>query len=156
MSDKKNSEVCMARKVHVGKRGFTLVELLIVIIIIAVLAAIAIPRFADSSTRSKESALRAELRLLRNAIELFRNDTGVFPAALADLAASTAPATGRRADGSSGNIIAADFKGPYVTKISTDPVSGSAFTYSITSPNVGRVTSSATGNGSDGTAYNTW
>jgi len=40
--------------------------------------------------------------------------------------------------------------------VPTDPISGSAFTYSTTSGSVGNVTSSATGNGLDGTAYNTW
>ncbi|MCX6341865.1 MAG: prepilin-type N-terminal cleavage/methylation domain-containing protein, partial [Fimbriimonadales bacterium] len=67
------------------KKGFTLVELLIVIIIIAVLAAIAIPKFSSSSQRSKESSLRANLKLVRNAIDLFRADTGAFPASLAGL-----------------------------------------------------------------------
>lgn len=131
-------------------RGFTLVELLVVIIIIAVLAAIAIPRFSNSSTRSKESALRAELRTLRNAVELFRNDTGVFPTTLADLAATSAPANGLDASGNSTAITAADWKGPYIQTVNTDPVSGAAFTYGTTSPNVGRVTSSA------GAPYNSW
>src|SRR3989442_1565277 len=75
-------------------KAFTLVELLIVIIIIAVLAAIAIPKFADSSKRSKEAALKADLKLYRNAIELFKADTGAYPATVADLAATSAPANG--------------------------------------------------------------
>ena len=50
----------------VWNKGFTLVELLIVIIIIAVLAAIAIPKFANSSLRSKESALRSNLKISRD------------------------------------------------------------------------------------------
>lgn len=133
-----------------------MVELLIVIIIIAVLAAIAIPKFADSSQRSKESALKANLRLYRNAIELFHHDTGAYPATLADLAATTAPTTGRDKAGSNKAITATDWKGPYVQAIENDPVGGSAFTYSVTSPNVGKVNSSASGNGSDGTAYSTW
>lgn len=138
------------------RKAFTLVELLIVIIIIAVLAAIAIPKFANSSIRSKESALKAELSLLRNAVELFKNDCGCYPATLADMAATTAPANGLDAAAASKAITAADWKGPYVSKISNDPVGGSAFTYGITSPNVGKVTSSASGNSSDGSAYSTW
>lgn len=78
-----------------NRRGFTLVELLIVIIIIAVLAAIAIPKFANSGVRSKESALKANLKLYRNAVELFRNDTGAFPDKLADLTVTTAPLLAR-------------------------------------------------------------
>ncbi len=133
--------------------AFTLVELLIVIIIIAVLAAIAIPKFANQSVRSKESALKAELSLLRNAVELFKNDCGSFPAALADLAGSSAPANGKDSSGNNKAIISTDFKGPYLSKISSDPVSGSAFTYSTTSPNVGKVSSSASGNDTDGNPY---
>lgn len=141
-------------KTRTTKRAaFTLVELLIVIIIIAVLAAIAIPKFANQSVRSKESALKAELSLLRNAVELFKNDCGAFPSSLADLAATTAPANGKDASGNNKAITSTDFKGPYVSKISTDPVGGGAFTYTTTSPNVGKVASSATGNDTDGNPY---
>lgn len=138
------------------KSAFTLVELLIVIIVIAILAAIAIPKFANSGTRSREAALKGNLKLLRNAIELFRNDTGAFPSALTDLAVTTAPTTGKDSAGSNKTIVAADYKGPYLQSVDNDPVSGSAYTYSTTSPNVGKVTSSATGNASDGTAYSSW
>lgn len=130
--------------------AFSLVELLIVIIIIAVLAAIAIPRFANSSTRSKESALKANLKLYRNAVEMFRADTGVYPAALADLAATAAPANGLDSAGASSAINAADWKGPYLNSLENDPISSAAFTYGTTSPNVGKVTSSA------GAPYNGW
>jgi general secretion pathway protein G len=136
-------------------KAFTLVELLIVIIIIAVLAAIAIPKFSNSSQRSKESALRAELSLLRNAVELFKTDTGAFPATLNDLQATAAPASGLDSAGAVKAITAADWKGPYVNKVNPDPVSYAAFTYATTGQ-VGKITSSASGNGLDGTAYSTW
>lgn len=144
------------RSEQLRRKGFTLVELLIVIIIIAVLAAIAIPKFMNSSTRSKESALKADLKLYRNAVELFKNDTGAYPASLSDLTSSSAPSTGKDATGSDKTITSADWKGPYLQNVEQDPVSGSAFSYSTTSPNVGKVTSSASGNGADGTAYTTW
>jgi general secretion pathway protein G len=146
----------MFKKQTDRKRAFTLVELLIVIIIIAVLAAIAIPKFSNSSQRSKESALRAELSLLRNAVELFKTDTGAFPATLAALEATAAPASGLDSAGAAKAIIAADWKGPYVNKVNNDPVSAAAFTYGTTSPNVGKITSSASGNGLDGTAFSSW
>ena len=132
-------------------RAFTLVELLIVIIIIAVLAAIAIPKFANSSQRSKDAALKADLKLYRNALELFKSDCGAYPATLADLAVTTAPANGvDPSSGSSKAINSTDWKGPYLQAIETDPENGNAFTYTTTSPNVGVVTSSA------GAPYNTW
>lgn len=137
-------------------RGFTLVELLIVIVILAVLAAIAIPRFMDSGLRSKEASLRGNLKLCRNAIELFHNDTSAWPSSMADLTVTTAPASGKDSAGAAKSIAAADYKGPYLQSVPTDPVSGAAITYSTTSPTVGKVSSSASGNGLDGTAYSTW
>jgi general secretion pathway protein G len=139
----------------IGLRGFTLVELLIVIIIIAVLAAVVVPKFVNSGARSREAALKSNLKLYRNAIDLFKNDTGAFPATLADLAATSPPANGLDSAGASKAITAADYKGPYVEAVEKDPVSGNNFTYSTTAP-VGKVTSSASGNASDGTAYSSW
>ncbi|MGQ9454324.1 MAG: prepilin-type N-terminal cleavage/methylation domain-containing protein [Armatimonadota bacterium] len=138
------------------RRGFTLVELLVVIVVLAVLAAIVLPKFMDSSRRSKESALRSDLKLLRNAIGLFFTDTGTYPKQLSDLAATSAPAQGLDSSGSDVNINPADWHGPYLQEIPNDPISGAPFTYSTTPPNVGKVTSSATGNGLDGTPYSSW
>jgi prepilin-type N-terminal cleavage/methylation domain-containing protein len=56
---------------HAAK-GFTLIELLIVVIIIAILAAIAIPQFANTSGDAQEGALDANLSTMRSAIELYR------------------------------------------------------------------------------------
>lgn len=136
------------------KKGFTLVELLIVIIIIAVLAAIAIPKFSNSSQRSKESSLRANLKLVRNAIDLFRADTGAFPATMAGL--TTATTAGLSAAAAPCTIAGTDWRGPYLQAVPVDPVSGSAMTYGTAAADVGTVKSSATGNGLDGTAYSTW
>lgn len=138
------------------RRGFTLMELLIVIIVIAVLAAIALPRFINSGLRSKEASLKSDLKIYRNAVQLFLNDTGAYPANLAALVATSAPASGLDSAGSAKSIIATDWKGPYIDAVMTDPVSGNAFTYATTSPNVGKVNSSASGNSTEGTAYSTW
>ncbi len=64
------------------RRGFTLVELLIVVIIIAVLAAVAIPASPTRASGARRAALKANLKLFRNAIESFKNDTGYYPLAL--------------------------------------------------------------------------
>lgn len=137
-------------------KAFTLVELLIVIVILAVLAAIVIPKFADSSTRSKESSLKANLKQVRNAVELFKTDTSAYPAALADLAGTSAPTSGKDATGTTKAITASDFRGPYLSAVPSDPVSGSALTYSVASGTVGKVSASATGTDTAGIAYSTY
>lgn len=136
------------RKQH--DRGFTLIEVLVVIVILAVLAAIVLPRFVDAGRRSKEAALRSNLKLLRNAIALFHADTSYYPNSLADLA-ETDVSKVKVAGGAAVN--AADWRGPYIESVPTDPVSGAAFNYSAST---GTVTSSASGNGLDGTAYSSW
>lgn len=71
---------------HAAK-GFTLIELLIVVIIIAILAAIAIPQFANTSGDAQEAALDANLNTMRSAIELYRvQHRNSFPAAVATAA----------------------------------------------------------------------
>jgi general secretion pathway protein G len=131
-------------------------ELLIVIVVIAVLASIALPKFINAGMRSKEAALKSDIKITRSAVQLFLNDTGAYPTTLFDLCATTAPSTGLDYAGGSKGIIAMDWKGPYMDQPMVDPVSGNAFTYLTTSPNVGKVRSSATGNATDGTAYSTW
>ena len=67
------------------KRAFSLVELVIVILILGVLAAIAIPRISSSSKNAGESALKADLQTLRNAIDWYYVEhNNQFPAAVGD------------------------------------------------------------------------
>ncbi len=61
--------------------GFTLVELLIVAIILAILAAIIIPQFASTTRDAQESALRADVAALRSAMDLYRQQHGEYPGA---------------------------------------------------------------------------
>src|SRR5882724_3048106 len=60
------------------KSGFTLVEILIVVIILGILAAIVIPQFTNASTSARVSSLQSQLQTLRRQIQLFKlqhNDT---------------------------------------------------------------------------------
>jgi general secretion pathway protein G len=55
-----------------AKSGFTLVEILIVVVILGILAAIVIPQFTEASTEAKLSSLCTDLQTLRSQIELFK------------------------------------------------------------------------------------
>ncbi|HET6412537.1 MAG TPA: prepilin-type N-terminal cleavage/methylation domain-containing protein [Anaeromyxobacter sp.] len=67
------------------RRGFTLLELLVVMAIIATLLTVAVPRYFRSLERSKEAVLRQDLSSLRESIDKFYGDTGKYPPALAVL-----------------------------------------------------------------------
>ncbi len=55
-----------------AKSGFTLVEILIVVVILGILAAIVIPQFTDASTEAKTSSLCSDLQTVRSQIELYK------------------------------------------------------------------------------------
>ena len=60
-------------------KAFTLIELLIVVAIIAILAAIAVPNFLEAQTRSKVSRAQADLRTIATALETYRVDSNAYP-----------------------------------------------------------------------------
>ena len=68
-----------------GRRGFTLIELLVVMSIIGMLLSIALPRYYHSLERSKETVLKQDLQVMRDAIDKYYGDLGKYPAALGDL-----------------------------------------------------------------------
>ena len=63
-----------------AQRAFTLIEILIVVVILGILAAIVIPQFTDASTDASTSSVRSQLQTIRSQIELFRvQNNGTLP-----------------------------------------------------------------------------
>lgn len=65
-----------------SSRGFTLLELLVVMAIIATLLTIAVPRYFKSLDRSKETVLRQDLSTMREQIDRYSGDKGHYPETL--------------------------------------------------------------------------
>lgn len=133
-----------------NRRAFTLIELMITTLIIAMLLAIAVPNFRLGHRRAKENALKTELRVIRSGLFAFLSDTGCYPTNLSHLDDATAPAQCQVPGGSSRALSASRFRGPYLQIVNNDPVSGGAFTYTAAS---GTVASSASGNDLEGRAF---
>lgn len=66
--------------------GFTLIELMIVMSIIAMLLTIALPEYFHGLQRGKEATLKQDLSIMRSALDKYVGDKGVYPQTLADLA----------------------------------------------------------------------
>jgi prepilin-type N-terminal cleavage/methylation domain-containing protein len=140
-----------------SKRGFTLVELLIVVIIISVLATIAIPKFADSNLRAKESRVKLFLYTLRNATERFHNDVGLWPTS-GDLLNGTVPTQGYDDAGTLKSVQAGLYNGPYFDKENFRVgIAGVSYAYGIGAPyQVGSWRLTGVAVASDGTLYSSW
>jgi len=83
----KQEHILMRSKMMRAQKGFTLVEILIVVVILGILAAIVIPQFTDASVEAKTARIRTDLQTMRSQIELYKiqnNDTA--PATLQILA----------------------------------------------------------------------
>ena len=121
------------------RSGFTLVELLVVMAIIATLLTHAVPRYFGSIERSKEAVLRQDLATLRDTVDKYHGDTGRYPESLEELVTKK-----------------------YLRAIPRDPFTESAATWVVVAPEdpakgmVYDVKSGAPGNSGDGTAYADW
>lgn len=101
------------------RTAFTLVEVLIVVVIMAILAATIIPQFGDSTKDSKTSTAMFNVHTLRSLIELYRmQHDGKLPAALTDLTVRTNSA------GTIGTTTAFPY-GPYLSSLPANPFTGS-------------------------------
>ncbi len=93
-----------------GRKGFTLIELMIVVIIIAALAAMVAPRLIDRSDEAKANIARGDLSNLDVSLKLFRLDTGRYPTTDEGLQALMARPGG-----------VTQWKGPYLERKPLDP-----------------------------------
>lgn len=102
-----------------NRAGFTLVEVLIVVVIMAILAATIIPQFSDSTKDAKTNTSKFNLHTIRSQIELFKSQhDGKVPTNLTDLTKKTNTA------GTVGTTTAFPY-GPYLQEIPDNPFTGS-------------------------------
>ena len=130
----------MAHFALLRRGGFTLIELIVVLAIIASLLTLAMPRYHHSVDRSKEAVLKQDLQVMRDAIDKFFADRGRYPATLEELAE-------RR----------------YLRKVPPDPLTDSSTTWQVVAPPAGEaregvydVKSGAPGKSLEGEPYESW
>lgn len=120
--------------------GFTLVEILVVLTIIAILLSLVAPRYFNSIDRSKEKVLRHDLVVMRDAIDKFYSDRNAYPDTLQDLV-----------------------QGKYLRDIPVDPITDRTDTWILSPPTdneiegeVADIHSGSPRMASDGTVYGEW
>ena len=67
------------------KKAFTLIEILIVVILLGILAAVVVPQFADTADTARTNAAATTERMVQTQVELYRAKTGDYPADIATL-----------------------------------------------------------------------
>ena len=99
---------------HKNRAGFTLVELMLVVIIISILVAMVVPRLMGRTDQAREAAARADIEAnLSSALDLYEADTGTYPKTEEGLdALMTKPSNPQAAK---------RWKGPYIKKKPADP-----------------------------------
>jgi len=123
------------------RRGFTLIELMVVMAIVALLVSIAAPRYLASLDRAREASLRSSLAVMRQAIDQFAADRGRFPKGLGELVQER-----------------------YLRQLPEDPITGQRGSWlalapapdSVVQGQVADVRSSAAGRARNGELYADW
>jgi len=133
----------MVRSTRSGKRGFTLIELMIVMAIISILVAVAVPLYQRSVIRAKEAVLRQNLFSMRTVLDEYTYDKAKAPQSLQDLVTEG-----------------------YLRQIPMDPITGESDWTTIqedaitsvnqTEPGIFDVRSKSDKKSLEGSAYNEW
>ncbi len=138
--------------------GFTLLEVLIVITVIAILSMLVIPRAMAARRQAKETQLRGNLKQLRDGVERFEATTAAWPPTLADMMAANGDAISADFDGRGGSVDRNAYDGPYLVtgdgSLPPDPFTGAGdWMYDNST---GALHSSSTLVSLRGTTYNSW
>lgn len=144
MASNHRSEGVGLRLRRAGQSGFTLVELLVVITLISILAAMAVVQYRNSIQRTQEATLKTNLFRMRDAIDQYYADKGKYPASLDALVSEQ-----------------------YLRKIPEDPFTKSADTWQTVAaepdpgnpsaePGIYDVKSGAPGQSLEGTSFSDW
>ncbi|HSI48012.1 MAG TPA: prepilin-type N-terminal cleavage/methylation domain-containing protein [Ideonella sp.] len=121
------------------QRAFTLIELMVVMAVIGMLLAVAMPRYVAHVDRAREAVLRANLRAVREIIDKFHGDRGRYPDSLEEMVTAG-----------------------YLRQIPTDPMTDSTLTWRVirqdgtNSGAISDLQSGAAGKASDGSLYAAW
>ena len=123
------------------RKGFTLIELIVVLAIIALLVAIVTPRYYRTVDNAREASLKTSLNVMRDAIDKFAADKGRYPESLDELMTRG-----------------------YLRQIPEDPITGQKESWQMLPPpsdsvmkgNMADVRSGASGQAQNGTPFNTW
>src|SRR5690242_8855180 len=120
--------------------GFTLIELMVVLTVLALLLTIAVPKYFAHLEKAKEATLKQDLVVMRDAIDKFHGDKGRYPDQLDELVSAR-----------------------YIRNIPVDPMTDSASTWRVVPPTdteakgaVYDIKSGADGKSADGTPYSDW
>lgn len=125
--------------VHSQARGFTLIELIVVMVIVSMLITIAAPRYFGSLQKSKETALLQTLAVTRDALDKFYGDNGKYPDSLDTLISKR-----------------------YLRSLPVDPITESSSSWTMVAPDdpakggIYNIHSSAEGVGRDGKSFRDW
>lgn len=99
---------------HKGAKGFTLIEILVVVVILGILAALVVPRIMERPDEARVIAAKSDIRAIISALKLYRLDNGVYPSTDQGLGALVVrPDTG---------VIPRNWKqGGYLDRVPKDP-----------------------------------